>query len=69
MVVAMFAFLKQMATINYIFILQRHLQKTIDRNAQQKPLILSLKFKTVELLYEGLLRVEQSIRSAGYKYL
>ena len=33
MVVSMFAFLKQMATINYIYILQRHLQKTIDKNA------------------------------------
>ncbi|CAD8122370.1 unnamed protein product [Paramecium sonneborni] len=69
MVVAIFGFLKQIATINYIFTIQRFLQKTIDKTIPLKPSILSMKYKTVEILYEGLLRVEQSIRQSGFKYL
>ncbi|CAD8200746.1 unnamed protein product [Paramecium pentaurelia] len=69
MVVAVFGFLKSMATINYIYQIQKHIQKNIDKNLTFKPPILAMKFKTVEILYEGLLRVETSIRQAGYRYL
>ncbi|CAD8209393.1 unnamed protein product [Paramecium pentaurelia] len=69
MVVSIFGFLKQMATINYIYAIQKYLLKSIDKNFLLKPSILSMKYKIVEILYEGLLRVEQSIRQSSYKYL
>ncbi|CAK63963.1 unnamed protein product (macronuclear) [Paramecium tetraurelia] len=69
MVVAVYGFLKSMATVNYIYLIQKHLQRNIDKNQTVKPVILAMKFKIVEILYEGLLRVESSIRQAGYRYL
>ncbi|CAK62836.1 unnamed protein product (macronuclear) [Paramecium tetraurelia] len=69
MVVAIFGFLKQMTSINYIFVIQRYLMKQVDKNSLVKPQILAMKYKTVEIFYEGLLRVEHSIRQSSYKYL
>lgn len=69
MVGSIFTFFRSIATVPYLFNIQKVYQKVVEKAAPDKPSLLQYKFKIVETLYEGLTRVEQTIRSTAYKHL
>lgn len=62
-----FLFFKSVLTLPLVQSYSKYYQKKIEKGQQDQQKLLNIRFRIVKVLYEGLTRVETTIRKTAYK--